>query len=75
MKFEKILKIVQFFNENEDIDTSNLTMVFELNTDDYELLDKDLYVRQNGTIKKYSKNPTIELTLGNVNFIFQETVV
>ena len=75
MKFDKILKIAQFFGENEDIDTSNLTLVFELNTDDYELLDKDLFVRQHNTIKNYVKNSTIELILGKVKFIFQEKLV
>lgn len=75
MKFDKILRIAQFFSENEDIDTSNLTLVYELSTDDYELLDKDLYVRQHNTIKNYVKNSTIELTLGKVKFIFQERLV
>jgi hypothetical protein len=75
MKFDQILKIVQFFTDNLDLNTDNLILKYQLARDDYELLDKDLWVRQNRNLKNYVKNKEIELILGKVKFIFEETIV
>jgi hypothetical protein len=70
--FEQFLKISEFFFTNEDIDTSKMTIVYELEQDEYELLEKELYVRKNGSLRNFTKNDEVILNLIGVNFIFKK---
>lgn len=71
--FEKLLKISELYFKNE-IDTSDFTIIYELEEDDHLFLDKDLYVRKNGTIKNFVKNQEIELTLNGVKFLIKKKI-
>jgi len=70
--FEQFLKISEFFFTNEDIDTSKMTIVYELEQDEYELLEKELYVRKNGSLRNFNKNDEVILNLSGLNFIFKK---
>lgn len=76
MKFEKIVKIAFFFNDekNKDLDIEQLTIQYRLAPTEYELLDRELYVRKYDKIEGYTKKDKIELTLGKVKFLFEEKV-
>lgn len=69
--FEQLLKISELYFKNE-IDTSNFKIVYELESDDHLFLDKDLYVRKNGSLKNFVKNEEIELILNDVKFLIKK---
>lgn len=70
--FDQALKISEFLFNNKDIDTSNMTIVYELDEDEHLFLDKDLYVRKNGNLKNFKKNEEIVLNMNDVKFIFKK---
>lgn len=69
--FEKLLKISELYFKNE-IDTSDFTIVYELEEGDHLFLDKDLYVRKNGNLKNFAKNDEINLNLNGVRFLIKK---
>ena len=70
--FEQFLKISEFFFNNQDIDTSEMTIVYEIELEKYELLEKELYVRKNGSLRNFTKNDEVILNLNGVNFILKK---
>lgn len=69
--FEQLLKISELYFKNE-INTSNFTIVYELDEDDHLFLGKDLYVRKNGNLKNFVKTDEIELNLNGVRFLIKK---
>lgn len=72
--FEELLKISEFFFNNQTIDTSEMTILYEMDKDKYEIFEKDLYVRKNGNLKNFIENEEIILNLNRVNFIFRKKI-
>lgn len=72
--FEQLLKISEFFLNNQTIDTSEMTILYEMEKDNYEIFEKDLYVRKNGNLKNFTQNEEIILNLNGINFLFRKKV-
>lgn len=69
--FDKLMKISEMFFNNSDINTDGMVIHFELNDDDHLMLDKELFVKKNGTIKGFVKNEEIDLTLNGIKFLIK----
>lgn len=69
--FDKLMKISEMFFNNSDISTDGMVIHFELNDDDHLMLDKELFVKKNGTIKGFVKNEEIDLTLNGIKFLIK----
>ena len=70
--FERLLKISEIFFKNSDVRTDDFTIVFELEEDEHIFLEKDLYVRKNGSIKNFTQTDEIELFLNGVKFLIKK---
>lgn len=69
--FDKLMKISEMFFNNSDINTDGMVIHFELNDDDHLMLDKELFVKKNGTIKGFVKNEEIDLRLNGIKFLIK----
>ena len=70
--FDKLMKISELFFQNNEIDIKDMVIHFELNEDEHLMLDKELFVKKNSTIKGFIKNEEIDLTLNGVKFLIKK---
>jgi hypothetical protein len=70
--FEKLMRISEMFFQNNDINIDGMVIHFELSEDDHIMLDKELYVKKNGTIKGFVKNEEIDLILNGIKFLIKK---
>jgi hypothetical protein len=70
--FEKLMKISEMFFQNNGINTDGMVIHFDLSEDDHIMLDKELYVKKNGTIKGFVKNEEIDLILNGIKFLIKK---
>lgn len=70
--YDILLKISELFLKNEDIPTDNFKIVYELESEDFELLEKDLYIKKNSNLKNFKKSEEMVLKLNDIVFIFNK---
>ncbi len=66
------MRISEMFFQNNDINIDGMVIHFELSEDDHIMLDKELYVKKNGTIKGFVKNEEIDLILNGIKFLIKK---
>ena len=72
--FERLSKISELFYKNASIDTSGMTIVFELEESDLLFFDKELYVKKNGSLKNFVKNEEIEVLVNGIKFLVKKKI-
>lgn len=71
MNLEKIIEIANECVENKSIYTKGLTLLYRIDKDTHEKLDKELFLNENNNLKDFVHNEVIELNIGGIMFVFE----
>lgn len=71
MNLERILQIANECVESKTIETKGLTLLYRIDNDTHEKLDKELFLNENNNLKDFVHNEIIELNIADIIFIFE----
>jgi len=72
MDLDKVLEIANECVGNDNIPIEGLTLVYKLDTDTHQNLDKELFYKTNNNNTSFQHNEVIELNIAGITFIFEQ---